>query len=44
MERKNVDTKGMILMMNESSDVVRAYDVRGTPTHVVIYKKGGCIL
>lgn len=26
--------------MNETSDVVRAYAVRGTPTHAVVDKQG----
>ena len=38
--RKNLDPTAIKFLMNESSDVVRAYSVRGTPTHLVIDKKG----
>ena len=38
--RKNLDPTAIKFLMNESSDVVRAYLVRGTPTHLVIDKKG----
>lgn len=40
IERKNLDSTAINFLMNESSDVVRAYAVRGTLTHVVIDKKG----
>ena len=38
--RKNLDPTAIKFLMNESSNVVRAYLVRGTPTHLVIDKKG----
>ncbi len=40
IQRKELDPSAIQFLMNESSDVVRAYGVRGTPTHVVIDKSG----
>jgi len=39
INRKNLDPEAITFLMNENSDVIRAYGVRGTPTHVVIGKK-----
>lgn len=40
IRRKNLDPTAIKFLMNESSDVVRAYGVRGTPTHAIIDKNG----
>lgn len=40
ISRKNLDPTAITFLMNESSDVVRAYGVRGTPTHTIIDTKG----
>lgn len=41
--RKNLDPTAITFLMNESSDVVRAYGVRGTPTHTIIDTDGEVI-
>ena len=40
IKRKDLDPSAIQFLMNESSDVVRAYGVRGTPTHAVIDTNG----
>jgi len=40
IKRKDLDPTAIKFLMNESSDVIRAYRVRGTPTHVVVDKNG----
>ena len=40
ISRNNLDPSAITFLMNESSDVVRTYGVRGTPTHVIVDTKG----
>ena len=40
INRKNLDPTAITFLMNESSDVVRTYGVRGTPTHAIVDTKG----
>ncbi len=40
IRRKNLDPTAIKFLMNETSDVVRAYGIRGTPTHTVIDRDG----
>lgn len=40
IKRKGLDPTAITFLMNESSDVIHAYGVRGTPTHVIVDTKG----
>lgn len=40
IRRKNLDPSAIKFLMNENSDVVRAFGVRGTPTHLIVDKSG----
>lgn len=43
IKRMGLDPTAITFLMNESSDVIRAYGVRGTPTHVVVDTKGNIV-
>ncbi len=40
IKKMNLDPSAITFLMNESSDVIHAYGVRGTPTHAVVDTKG----
>ena len=40
IKRMGLDPTAIIFLMNENSDVIHAYGVRGTPTHAVVDTKG----
>ena len=43
IKRNGLDPTAITFLMNESSDVIHAYGVRGTPTHVVVDTKGNIV-